>query len=95
MKIHFDNDNATIEFTFDNEIEKELANKNPEVFAKTISDIKEMYLSNTALAIAKLNNEKEMYLSKNEKVITNSNNSSNLNHRRFIMLISMKYLIFQ
>ena len=67
MKIHFDNDNTTINFTFDDVFEKEWANKNPEAFTKTISDIKEMHISNNALAIAKSNNEKEMYLSKNKK----------------------------
>ena len=67
MKIHFDDDNVTINFTFSDDFEKEWANKNPEAFTKTISDIKEMYVSNNALAIAKSNNEKEMYLSKNKK----------------------------
>ena len=61
MKIHFDNDNTTINFTFDDEAEKEWANKNPDAFIKTISDIKEMHVSNNALAIAKSNNEKEYY----------------------------------
>ena len=67
MKIHFDDDNANVEIVFSDDFEKEWANKNPEAFTKTISDIKEMYVSNNALAIAKSNNEKEMYLSKNKK----------------------------
>ena len=67
MKIHFDNDNANVEIAFSDDFEKEWANKNPEAFTKTISDIKEMHISNNALAIAKSNNEKEMYLSKNKK----------------------------
>ena len=74
MKIHFDNDNATINFTFDDEAEKEWANKNPEAFAKTISDIKEMYVSNNALAATKSNNEKEIRISDSNNIAGTINN---------------------
>ena len=80
MKIHFDNENVNVEFTFADDFEKEWANKNPEAFAKTISDIKEMYISNNALAATKSNNEKESIAvkSNNEKEMRISDNEKAL-----------------
>ena len=44
MKIHFDNENSNANVEFADDFEKEWANKNPELFAKIVSDLKEMYL---------------------------------------------------
>ena len=74
MKIHFDDENANVEITFADDFEKEWANKNPEIFSKTISDIKEMYLANAALQTTKSNNEKEIRISDNEKALAISKN---------------------
>ena len=74
MKIHFDDENANVEITFADDFEKEWANKNPELFEKTISDIKEMYLANAALQTTKSNNEKEMRISDHEKALAISKN---------------------
>ena len=74
MKIHFDDENANVEITFDDDFEKEWVNKNPEIFGKTISDIKEMHVSNNALAATKSNNEKEIRISDNEKALAISKN---------------------
>ena len=76
MKIHFDNENSNANVEFADDFEKEWANKNPEIFGKTISDIKEMYVSNNALAATKSNNEKEIIAvkSNNEKEIRISDN---------------------
>ena len=82
MKIHFDDENANVEITFADDFEKEWANKNPEIFGKTISDIKEMHVSNNALAATKSNNEKEIITikSNNEKEIiaAKSNNEKEI-----------------
>ena len=74
MKIHFDDENANVEIVFSDDFEKEWANKNPEIFGKTISDIKEMYVSNNALAIAKSNNEKEIRISDSNNIAGTINN---------------------
>ena len=80
MKIHFDDENANVEITFADDFEKEWANKNPEIFGKTISDIKEIYVSNNALAATKSNNDKEIIAikSNNEKEIRISDNEKAL-----------------
>ena len=74
MKIHFDNENSNVDFTFADDFEKEWVNKNPEIFAKTISDIKEMYVSNNALAATKSNNEKEIRISDSNNIAGTINN---------------------
>ena len=74
MKIHFDDDNANVEIVFSDDFEKEWANKNPEAFTKTISDIKEMYVSNNALAATKSNNEKEIRISDSNNIAGTINN---------------------
>ena len=74
MKIHFDNDNANVEIVFSDDFEKEWANKNPEIFGKTICDIKEMYVSNNALAATKSNNEKEIRISDSNNIAGTINN---------------------
>ena len=82
MKIHFDDENANVEITFADDFEKEWASKNPEIFGKTISDIKEMHVSNNAFAATKSNNEKEIIATKsnNEKEIiaVKSNNEKEM-----------------
>ena len=72
MKIHFDN--ANVEIAFADDFEKEWASKNPEIFGKTISDIKEMHVSNNALAATKSNNEKEIRISDSNNIAGTINN---------------------